>query len=200
MNELEEMKGLGLSVTAISELTGYDRKTVRKYLLEPEVAPAYGPRQEMPSRLDKYKGHLEQRLSDGVWNAQVLLREIRALGYTGGYTIKRPRTTGRVRARSAWLHNNGATLEETERNIREAMQGHLEILREFGDRVPNPARVAKNGEISTAAKKLGTGPTNLASNHNDAQPHSPSLAPVRAPQHGWLRLLVLSQPPVRQSD
>jgi transposase len=35
MNELEEMKGLGLSVTAISELTGYDRKTVRKYLLEP---------------------------------------------------------------------------------------------------------------------------------------------------------------------
>jgi predicted RNase H-like HicB family nuclease len=30
----------------------------------------------------------------------------------------------------------GRTLEETERNIREAISGHLQTLREFGDPVP----------------------------------------------------------------
>jgi len=29
-------------VSAINELTGYDRKTVRKYLLNPEGVPDYG--------------------------------------------------------------------------------------------------------------------------------------------------------------
>jgi transposase len=33
------MKREGLSTQAISTLTGYDRKTVRKYLLEPEAVP-----------------------------------------------------------------------------------------------------------------------------------------------------------------
>jgi predicted RNase H-like HicB family nuclease len=32
----------------------------------------------------------------------------------------------------------GKTLEETEQNIREAIQGHLQTLREFGEAVPPP--------------------------------------------------------------
>ena len=32
----------------------------------------------------------------------------------------------------------GKNLEETERNIREAIQGHLQTLREFGEPVPRP--------------------------------------------------------------
>lgn len=36
----------------------------------------------------------------------------------------------------------GRTLEETKHNIREAIEGHLETLREFGDPMPEPARVA----------------------------------------------------------
>ena len=43
VHELEQMKQSGLSVSAISELTGYDRKTVRKYLLEPEGLPNVWP-------------------------------------------------------------------------------------------------------------------------------------------------------------
>jgi len=81
------MKQMGLSVSAISELTGYDRKTVRKYLLEPEGVPSYVARAPAPSRLDRHKPYLQDRLADGVRNAQVLLREIRALGYDGSYTI-----------------------------------------------------------------------------------------------------------------
>lgn len=45
----------------------------------------------------------------------------------------------------------GSTLEETERNIREAIQGHLRTLREFGEPVPRPTSLAKEIEIPPAA-------------------------------------------------
>jgi len=37
----------------------------------------------------------------------------------------------------------GRTLEETRRNISEAIQGHLETLRQFGDPVPEPSSFAR---------------------------------------------------------
>jgi hypothetical protein len=40
VDEINELKRSGMSIQAISELTGYDRKTIRKYLLKPAV-PAY---------------------------------------------------------------------------------------------------------------------------------------------------------------
>lgn len=45
----------------------------------------------------------------------------------------------------------GKTLEETERNIREAIEGHLRTLREFGDPVPQPTSVARDIEVGSAA-------------------------------------------------
>ena len=87
VQEFMEMKREGLSIQSISELTGYDRKTVRKYLLAPVAVPRYGPRVVAPSKLDPHKAYLEQRMKAGVWNAQVLLRELRQRGYQGGYTI-----------------------------------------------------------------------------------------------------------------
>ena len=45
----------------------------------------------------------------------------------------------------------GSTLEETERNISEAIEGHIRTLREFGDSVPQPTTVAKQIEVSAAA-------------------------------------------------
>lgn len=85
--EIAELKREGLSVKAIGELLGYDRKTVRKYLLEPEAAPSYGPRERNPSKLDPFRDYLQERLNAGVWNAQVLLRELKQRGFQGGYTI-----------------------------------------------------------------------------------------------------------------
>lgn len=87
MHALEEFKRQGVSIQAISNMTGFDRKTVRKYLIQPEGAPIYGPRASPPSKLDPFKPYLEERLQAGVWNAQVLLRELRERSYTGGYTI-----------------------------------------------------------------------------------------------------------------
>ena len=45
----------------------------------------------------------------------------------------------------------GKTLEDTERNIREAIEGHLQTLREFGPPIPEPASLVKEVEVSPAA-------------------------------------------------
>ena len=87
MEEISELKREGLSIQAISQLTGFDRKTIRKYLLKPEGRPMYGPRSAPVSKLEPFKPYLKERLQAGVWNAQVLLRELRQRNYSGGYTI-----------------------------------------------------------------------------------------------------------------
>jgi predicted RNase H-like HicB family nuclease len=47
--------------------------------------------------------------------------------------------------------STGRTLEETERNVREAISGHLRTLREFGEPVPEPTSVAREIEVTPAA-------------------------------------------------
>lgn len=87
VEELRELQRQGMSIQAISELTGWDRKTIRKYVQAARVVPEYGPRTARPSKLDAFKPYLEERLRAGVWNARVLLRELQQRNYTGGYTI-----------------------------------------------------------------------------------------------------------------
>jgi transposase len=87
VQEITDLRREGLSIVAISELTGYDRKTIRKYLLAPSGRPAYGPRPAPPGKLEPFKRYLNERLQAGVWNAQVLLRELRERNCTGGYTL-----------------------------------------------------------------------------------------------------------------
>lgn len=45
----------------------------------------------------------------------------------------------------------GQTLEETKANIREAIEGHLETLRQCGDPIPQPSSLAGEVEVTTAA-------------------------------------------------
>jgi transposase len=87
VEEVVELKRQGLSIRAISRLTGYDRTTISKYLSTPAHRPVYGPRTPVESKLEPFKRYLKERLQAGVWNASVLLREIRERGYGGGYTI-----------------------------------------------------------------------------------------------------------------
>ena len=44
----------------------------------------------------------------------------------------------------------GSTLEETEQNIREAIRGHLETLKQFGEVIPQPSSLARDIEVVTA--------------------------------------------------
>ena len=87
VKDLEEFKRQGMSIRAISRLTGLDRKTVRKYLLQSGM-PAYAPRAATPAKkLEAFQPYLQERLQAGVWNARVLLREMRQRGYQGSYTL-----------------------------------------------------------------------------------------------------------------
>src|SRR5579883_3177556 len=85
VNEIIDYKRAGLSITDISALTGHIRPTIRKYLSRNKT-PRYGPRQPRPTLLAPYQPFLEERLAAGVWNAVVLLRELKERGYPGGYT------------------------------------------------------------------------------------------------------------------
>jgi len=55
VQDFEELKRQGLSIRAISRLTGYCRKTVRKYLIQPDTVPVYGPRSKQQCWMYKRK-------------------------------------------------------------------------------------------------------------------------------------------------
>jgi transposase len=69
VDEINELKRSGMSIQAISELTGYDRKTIRKYLLKLE-RPVDRTRPAPAGKLDPFNRHLNERLQAGVWNGR----------------------------------------------------------------------------------------------------------------------------------
>lgn len=77
----------GLSLSAIAQEVGLDRKTVRKFIQAP-VFPEQQPRRRVRSgsKLDPYKPFLVQRWSEGCCNTRQLWRELLEHGYTGGLT------------------------------------------------------------------------------------------------------------------
>jgi transposase len=77
----------GLSVSAIARRTGLDRKTVRGYVERGLEPPAYGPRPPRPTKVTPFGRYLCERLATyPELTGSRLLREIRELGYQGGYT------------------------------------------------------------------------------------------------------------------
>ena len=60
----------GMNIKAISEATGYDRKTVRKYILTGEV-PKYKKRVKLPSLLDPYKDDIRQKLRQDLMGTRI---------------------------------------------------------------------------------------------------------------------------------
>ena len=77
----------GLSVSDIARRTGFDRKTVRRYIARGLEPPAYTPRPPRPALLDPYRGYLSERVAAfPELRASRLLRELREVGYRGGYT------------------------------------------------------------------------------------------------------------------
>ena len=77
----------GLSVSAIARQLERDRKTIRKYIERGLEVPAYGPRQPRPTVVTPFAPYLRERIAAfPELTASRLLREIRELGYSGGYT------------------------------------------------------------------------------------------------------------------
>jgi len=42
----------------------------------------------------------------------------------------------------------GATLPDTKKNMQEAVRGHLAVMREFGDPIPQPTTIAEPMQVS----------------------------------------------------
>jgi transposase len=86
--EIRVLRRQGKSIREIARMLEVSRNTVRRYL-RVEGLPRY-EREARPSKLDPFKGYLEERVKAAApdWiPATVLLRELRALGYSGGYSI-----------------------------------------------------------------------------------------------------------------
>ena len=98
MKEIYEMKGAGRSIRGIADDLGIARNTVRRYLNSPEsLRPK--PRSRRASKLDPYREYVDRRLSEGLENCVVLHRELKALGYDGGYSIPKSYVSPRRRRR-----------------------------------------------------------------------------------------------------
>lgn len=85
---IRELYQKGWTIKAISEKTGFDPKTIRKYINQ-ERLPSKKKVDPKGSKLDPYKPYILQRVKEGTTNCEVLLDEIEALGYTGKLTILR---------------------------------------------------------------------------------------------------------------
>ena len=80
----------GTSIRAIAAATGRSRNTVRRYLREGEAAGTRKPAAKRPEKLDPFKDYIVERLQAAAPDtipAAVLFREVKALGYDGGYTV-----------------------------------------------------------------------------------------------------------------
>jgi transposase len=82
--ELRNLHERGWSVSAIARHLGKDRKTVRRYLADPDVRP--GVRKPAGKLLDPYAAYVMARLEDNPHLAGTVLdRELGQLGFAGSY-------------------------------------------------------------------------------------------------------------------
>jgi len=86
--EIRVLSRQGKSIREIPRMLEVSRNTVRRYV-RGEGLPRY-ERRARPSKLDDYKQYIAERVRAAApaWiPATVLLRGLRALGYTGGVSI-----------------------------------------------------------------------------------------------------------------
>lgn len=86
---IRELFQKGWTKTAIAEATGFDRKTISKYLKSNQLPERKASEQQKESKLEPYKSYILQRVKEGTTNCVVLLEEIQTMGYEGKMTILR---------------------------------------------------------------------------------------------------------------
>lgn len=102
---IHERIAQGVYVKDVAAEMGVHPRTVSRALRRGGAPPGQRPTARK-SKLDPYKPMVDRLLGEGVWNAQVVLREIQAAGYRGQHSIlreyirpKRPLRTARATVR-----------------------------------------------------------------------------------------------------
>lgn len=81
---ITDRRAQGAYIKDIAAELGVSAKTVSRALRRGSEPPRRPKRRRR--KLDGYEGHVDRMLQDGIWNAEVILRAIRAAGYNGGMT------------------------------------------------------------------------------------------------------------------
>jgi transposase len=76
----------GLGISEIAEITGHNRRTIRK-IVDGPVSPPPHKRKVRQSKLEPFVPHLKKRIEEGVLNCSKLLAEIQKQGYQGGKSL-----------------------------------------------------------------------------------------------------------------
>ena len=83
---IKDSAGKGKTAYAISKELGISKNTAKKYMEQPvQVHGLKGTHKG--SKLDPYKPQLKEWMNQGIFNCEVLLERLRALGYDGGKSI-----------------------------------------------------------------------------------------------------------------
>jgi transposase len=83
---IKDLSQRGLSISMIAEVTGYNRRTVRKVVNGPLSVPAK-KRKPRKSKLDPFVPYLLKRIQEGVLNCSKLYDELKKQGYQGGRSL-----------------------------------------------------------------------------------------------------------------
>ncbi|KKG14409.1 integrase [Methanosarcina sp. 2.H.T.1A.6] len=83
---IRDLSSQNLSISEIARQTGFDRKTVSKYL-HLKTLPEPQKRSGRKSKLDPYKSYILEKLKEGPYTAARLYREIKEMGFDGGMTL-----------------------------------------------------------------------------------------------------------------
>lgn len=98
INHIKDLSNCGYRISEISEKTGADPKTIRKYLAQDDFSPRPPVIQEKPSKLDPFKPIIQEWLDEDKkhWRKQhhtaqrIYERLVEEHGYTGSYsTVQR---------------------------------------------------------------------------------------------------------------
>jgi len=79
------LRAQGYSLRAIARLTGLNKRTVQRYV-EADGFPTLQPRARRHPQLARFIPYLQERWDAGCHNAKRLWQDLRAHGFTGGYT------------------------------------------------------------------------------------------------------------------
>ena len=83
---IRDLKNQGMNISEIARETGFDRKTVRKYIAA-GTPPTAKERAKRPGKLDEYRDYIRQRITEYPLSAARIYREITDKGFAGKYTI-----------------------------------------------------------------------------------------------------------------